>query len=159
MRAVTALLCAGSVMQLLSQLYIHGAQHAADTMPLASLVPRLWPCFWHTLIGVRLASVRCLAALLPSSRGISSAQSPTWLAGEHFLTAMRLLFHNLVLEAHAGLLQASQQLWSQLLQAAPSWQLATLPRSCLDVSNPDPMSGKLVQMCKVAKSMQGYPYA
>ncbi len=46
-------------MQLLTHL-----QTAALDEGLPALVPRLWPFFRHTLASVRLAAVRCLAALL-----------------------------------------------------------------------------------------------
>ena len=49
-------------MQLLTRLQAAGATAPGRGLP--DLVPRLWPFFRHTLAPVRLASVRCLAALL-----------------------------------------------------------------------------------------------
>ena len=120
---------AGGVMQLLSQMYSKGAQQAPANGTLSTLVPRLWPCFRHALAVVRLAAVRCLSVLVPDS----TAQQPSWLAGEQLTTAMQLAFQNLVMEADDGIRQASQQLWSRLLHAADSTQLAAIPEPCLQV--------------------------
>ena len=94
------------------------------------LVPRLWPCFRHALASVRRATVQCLAALLPDGPG---TQPPSWLRGEQLLTALRLSFQNLVMEEDAGILLASQRLWSRLMQAADPAALAGIPPSVLEV--------------------------
>ena len=109
-------------MQLLSQLYQHGAHPGALAMD--AVVPRLWPCFRHELTSVRLAAVRCMAALAPSNTA--------WLTPELLITALRLTFQNLVMEEDAAILQASQQLWAALLQAGAG-HLQSLPLSALAV--------------------------
>jgi hypothetical protein len=53
-------------MQLLTHLQAAGATAPGRGLP--DLVPRLWPFFRHTLAPVRLATVRCLAALLAGGR-------------------------------------------------------------------------------------------
>ena len=144
-------------MQLLAHLQSAGA--GASEPSLAALVPRLWPFFRHTLVSVRLSTVRCLGALLaggsnptkPQSldpgheeslaaapaRGLcAEAPGPgpghggglcegngadpggsgagsgplAWLAPEVLGAALRLVFQNIVLEADARVLEASQVL-------------------------------------------------
>lgn len=120
-------------MQLLSQLYSQAPAHntVSSIAPLTHLLPRLWPCFRHTLSTVRSAAVRCLAALTQAS---TAQGQPFWLHnGGLLLTALRLAFENLLLEEDLGILQASQRLWSELLLAAAPAQLATIDQPCLEV--------------------------
>lgn len=64
-------------MQLLA--HLQGAGAGAPEPDLAALVPRLWPFFRHTLVSVRLSTVRCLGALLAGSDNLSEikAQDPS----------------------------------------------------------------------------------
>ena len=117
-------------MQLLSQLHTQGSRkllpHGAD---LGTLVTRIWPCFRHTLVSVRRASIQCLSVLLPST----DAQATSWLTEEQLTTALRLTFQNLVVELDDAILQASQRLWSKLLGAAKAVRLAGIPKPVLEV--------------------------
>lgn len=61
-------------MQLLTQLQ-QAVRPAPPDAALAALVPRLWPFFRHTLASVRLATVRCLAALLADAAAANVATS------------------------------------------------------------------------------------
>ena len=117
-------------MQLLSKLYSQGSQQTrAGSKGLASLIPRLWPCFRHTLPSVRRGTLQCLSALLPDS----AALQPAWLSEEQLTTAMRLTFQNLVMEQDDGILQASKHLWTRLLNAADVKQFAAVPVSMVEV--------------------------
>ena len=61
-------------MQLLA--HLQGACAGAPEPDLAALVPRLWPFFRHTLVSVRLSTVRCLGALLAGSSNPPESQAP-----------------------------------------------------------------------------------
>ncbi|KAI3435532.1 hypothetical protein D9Q98_001597 [Chlorella vulgaris] len=101
----------GSVMALLAA--IHSSPAAAAPDPgLAGLVPRLWPFLRHQLASVRLATVRCLSALLRSQ------PLPALLPGQELQRALRLLFQCLLRERSGDVLAASQAAWQQLVEGA-----------------------------------------
>lgn len=113
-------------MQLLSQL------HCLDTtlhefMTVGDVMPRLWPCFRHTLATVRRSAVSCLNALATSSS--------TWLTQDLLTAALNIVFQNLALETHASILAASQSLWAVLLQAGTA-HLSSLPQITIEVILP-----------------------
>ncbi len=117
-------------------------QQQKDEEGLGRMVPRLWPFLRHGLTSVRLAAVRCLAALLRGTRG-----APL-LAGPEMVRGARLLFQNLLLERNAEVLAESQAAWRLLVRSRPAELLRAdlLAAGTADSSAPLDVLGVLWQL-------------
>ena len=130
-------------MQLLAALYTSGVcQEAQASLP--EVLPRSWPLFRHSLSSVRMACVKCLAALALTSAGHPAAAQPAgwttspnrseagggpnpateiWLQGPLLRTAIQLLFQNVLREDRVSIREASQKALREILQRATATAL------------------------------------
>lgn len=139
-----------SVMTLLAEMYTAAAGSAGEGAgvgggDLSAMVPRLWPFLRHGLTSVRLAAVRCTAALLRCSGGEGL------LGGEELCRALRLLFQNLLLERNEEVLVQSSAAWQLLVTATTAAQL----QAVLAEGEGEGGQSVLCMLCQLASTPNG----
>ncbi|KAJ0979707.1 hypothetical protein J5N97_015181 [Dioscorea zingiberensis] len=107
-----------------------GIKYEENPYILSALTPRLWPFMRHSITSVRHSAIRTLERLLEVgcqkcfSEQVSTSFWPTSILGD----ALRIVFQNLLLESHEGILLLSERVWRLLLQG-PAQDLEDVARS------------------------------
>lgn len=108
-----------SVVTLIARVYSSRNMPSDDSQNLSLLVPRLWPFLRHNLTAVRLAVVKCIAAIL------AARQPEDILLQNDFQRAGRLLFQNLLIESDTNVVEASANAWNLLITRSSVHQLSS----------------------------------